>query len=178
VSRLDELLLEAGERLLASRAGAMLVRGAHGALARIAPHVPQRVEIPPERAAACVRVEVRPSGIPGAGLGLYAAEPVGAGVVIGEYAGDVVGSILKVLRLRSLAYVALDEQYIDTSRHPEVAMRYVCHHPRPERRNVDFDGEGGRLFLRTTRPVEPGEEFFVDYGAMYWAVHGVEPASD
>lgn len=178
MTRLDEFLLGAGQRLLASRIGAKLVRGAHRTLSRIAPYTPARVEIPPERAHAFVKVDVRPSGIPGAGLGLFAGEHVDAGVLIGEYAGDVVESVFKVLRLRNLAYVAIDEEYIDTSMHPEAAMRYVCHHPRPERQNVEFSSEDGRLFLRTTKPVQSGEEFFVDYGYVYWAMHGIEPASD
>jgi hypothetical protein len=174
----DDVLLGIGVRLLRSPPGAMIVRGLQRSLARLVPYTPRRADISPERARARVAVEIRPSGITGAGLGLFAAERVPADFVIGEYAGDTIDSIFKVLRMRNLGYLAIDEPCVDTAGHPEVAMRYICHHPRPERQNVDFVSDDGQIFIRTTRAVEAGEEFFLDYGYMYWAIHGVTPGSD
>lgn len=81
--------------------------------------------------------------------------------------------------LRDLSYLALGEPSIDASRHPEVMMRYVCHHPDPARCNVDFRrDEPGRLLFATLRPVAEGDVFFIDYGAMYRARQGLAPRAD
>jgi hypothetical protein len=145
---------------------------------RLTPYTPPRSEIPPERARAFVKVEVRPSTISGAGQGLFALERIEARVTIGEYTGDIVDSVSKVLRLRDKAYVALTADpaiCIDALRRPEVMMRYICHHPQQEKRNVHFRNQGSRKFVETTRPVDPGDELFTDYSDIYWRLTGMTP---
>lgn len=178
MNAIDRALLWAGERLLRSRAGAAVVRGLHVALSRIAPFTPASGAIAPERARARASVEIRPSTISSAGLGLFALAPVEEDVIIGEYVGDTVASLFQILRLRDLSYLALGEPAIDAANHPEVMMRYVCHHPSPEKCNVEFwrDDEC-RVYFRTTKAVAAGDEFFIDYGGMFWAIQGVDPSA-
>jgi len=164
--------------LLKCDAGIHLWRFAGWAVARIAPYTPPRSEIPPERACAFVKVEVRLSTIPEAGHGLFALEEVEAGVRIGEYAGDMVDSVFKVLRLPNKEYVASTGDpflCIDPSHRPEVMMRYICHHPDKEKRNVRFVDVGPRKFVESTRRIASGEEFLTDYSDLYWRLRGITP---
>lgn len=165
-------------QLLKSDAGIWLFRGIRWVVPRIAPYTPPRAEIPPERARACVMVEIRPSTVHGAGQGIFALERIAAGVTIGEYTGDVVDSMWRAMRLRDRSYLALTCDAaisIDALRRPEVMMRYICHHPRKGKCNVQFVDQGVRKFVVTTRPVDPGEEFFIDYGDTYWRLKGIRP---
>jgi hypothetical protein len=177
----DRVLERMRRFLLKSDAGIQQLRFLRWAVPRVMPYTPPRADISLERARAFVKAEVRPSRIPGAGQGLFALERVEAGVTIGEYAGDIVDSVFKALRLRDKDYVALTDDpaiSIDPFRRPEVMMRYICHHPKAERRNVQYINEGSRKFVRTTRVVEPGEEFFTDYGEAYWRLRGLTPRGD
>lgn len=54
-------------------------------------------------------------------------------------------------------------------------MRYICHHPDPAKRNVQYINEGTRKFVRTIRAVEAGQELFTDYGEAYWRLRGLVP---
>lgn len=108
-------------------------------------------------------------------------ENIGPGVIIGEYSGDIVDSLFKWLRLRNTDYTALTENpavCIDALAHPEMMMRYVNHHPDKARLNVRLWPEGIQVFYETTRPVEIGEEFFTDYGYLYWRLRGITPHAD
>jgi hypothetical protein len=148
----DRVLERVRRRLLKSEIGIVQLRFLRWAIARVAPYTPLPADIPPERARAYVKVEVKPSRIPGAGHGLFALERVEARVVIGEYAGDIVDSVFKVFRLRNKDHVALTDDpsiALDPSRRPEVMMRYICHHPDAARRNVQYINEGSRKYVRT-----------------------------
>lgn len=165
--------------LFRSDAGITVWRLLGQAASRLAPYDPPRAELTPERTRAFVPVEVRESSVPGAGLGLFSRERIAEGVVVGEYTGDVVDSWLRLLRTRNRDYVILTDVSgiaIDAARRPEVEMRYICHHPRPERRNVRYRTEGPRAFVVTTRVVEAGEELLTDYGPDYWRLRRIVPA--
>lgn len=177
----DLWLLRLRNLLLKSDAGVRLFRPIRWVLLRLAPYTPPRAEIPPERARAFVKVEIRPSTVRGAGQGLFALERIEAGVTIGEYTGDVVDSRWRAMRLRDRSYLAptCDTAFfIDALRRPEVMMRYLCHHPRKEKRNAQFMDQGIRKFVVTTRPVDPGEELFIGYGDTYWRMMGISPGED
>lgn len=174
----DRILVRLSRILLKSAAGIYMWRCIRWSVPRIAPYTPPRTEIPPERARAFVKVEVRPSRIPGAGLGLFALEGIEAGITIGEYTGDIIDSVFKVLRLRDKDYVALTSNpaiCIDPSRRPEVMMRYICHHPKEEKRNVRYINIGSRKFVESTRRIDSGEEFLTDYSDMYWRLRDITP---
>ena len=175
---IDRILEGLRWRLWKSDAGIYVWRFVHWPVSRVAPYTPPRTQIPPERARAFVKVEVRPSTIPGAGQGLFASEQIEAGVTIGEYMGDIVDSVFKLLRLRDIDYLALTDDpriFIDPLHQPEVTMRYICHHPKEEKRNVRFRSEGTRKFVETTRLIDPGEELLTDYGNIYWRLRGITP---
>lgn len=111
-------------------------------------------------------------------MGLFCDEPVELGVTIGEYSGDIVDSMLRSLRLRNTEYLALTEEQaisIDGLLHPEMVMRFVNHHPDESTTNIRFRVNGSQVFLETTKPVGPGEEFFADYGDIYWKLLGITP---
>jgi len=159
-------------------AGIYLWRFARWIVPLIAPYIPPRTEIPPERVRAFVEVEVRPSVVPGAGKGLFALERIEAGVTIGEYTGDIIHSLIKGLRLPNKDYIALTSNpaiSIDALRRPEVMMRYINHHPQEEKRNVRYRSEGTRKFVETIRVVDQDEELFADYSDIYRRLRGITP---
>jgi hypothetical protein len=177
-NRVDLLLAKLGHSLLRSRSGATVLRGVRFALTRVAPYVPPRVELPEERVRARVAVEVRPSTIPGGGLGLFATEVIEAGTVIGEYMGDPIGSVLNLLRIRDITHMVGNQLgFFDTSRHPEVTMRYICGHPSPAKQNVTFDYDE-RILVRASRRIEAGEELLALYEEPYWRLMGITPRGD
>jgi uncharacterized protein len=174
----DWVFLRLRSFLLRSDVGRRFFRFLRWFFSLVAPYTPPRATIPPDRANAYVKVDVRPSTIPGAGQGLFALEPIDVGVLIGEYVGDVVTSVLKAMRLRNKDYLfstSTPSVMIDGSNRLEAMMRYICHHPRAEKRNVQFLIEGKHVFVKTIRPVFPEDEFFADYGGLYWQVRGVVP---
>jgi hypothetical protein len=180
MNSLDRFLSRVIWRLTQSEIGIAALRVIRWTAPRVAPYSPPRAEIPPERMAAFVPVEIRPSTIVGAGLGVFAVEPIAAGVTIGEYTGDIVDSVLRSLRLPNKDYLARTGEgsiYIDSSNRPEAVMRYVNHHPNAERRSVEFRNDGRRKFLVTTRAVAAGEELFVDYDWLYWKLRGITPGA-
>jgi hypothetical protein len=168
---LDRILEAIQWRLLRSEAGICLWRFLRWGFATIAPYTPPRSEIPLDRAAAFVLVEVRRSTIRAAGQGLFSLQHIEAGVRVEEYTGDTVDSLSKYVRLRIKDYVAdspCPGIFIGASRRPEALMRYINHHPDASRRNVRFRNEGTRKYYETTRPVQPDEELLTDYGELYW----------
>ncbi len=158
----------------------LILRFAHKSLSTLVPYSPPHVEFPAEQFKPFVRAEVLESTIPGAGLGLFAVDPVEPGIVIGEYVGANVGSFFKALRMPDIKYLAMWEKLdgaIDAARHPGMAMRYVNHHPDQELSNILFRAEGRRVFLETTRSVEAGAEFFANYAEVYWRLLRIRPAA-
>jgi hypothetical protein len=76
-----------------------------------------------------------------------------------------------VLRRPDWHYLAEVDGFMqDPGPYPEIIARYVNHHFDPARRNVEYYREGAKYFVRTTRAVAAGEEFFADYGERYWAL--------
>lgn len=156
------------------------LRISHRTLSTLVPYRPPVRRIEADRLKALVPSEVRPSTIPAAGLGLFALEPVGPGVTIGEYLGDLILSFGKVLRVRDFRYLAMWEQLdgaIDAAAHPEMMMRYVNHHPDQGKVNVRFRADGHRVFLETTATVGAGAEFFAHYSELYWRLLKQAPAA-
>lgn len=122
------------------------------------------------------RVEVRRSTVEGAGDGLFALEDVPGGEILGEYGGDRVTSLVRLLRLRNKDYTMMTDNpslVIDAAARPEALMRYVNHHFDAGCRNLERAVEGEVVHYVTTRPVRKGEEFFVDYGELYWKLRGL-----
>ena len=112
-------------------------------------------------------VQIRPSGIPGAGIGAFAIAPIPAGALVGEYTGRIVptgtpGDYV----LDTGAGYAIDAE--DTRWGSWT--RFVNSPGGPP--NLEFVkgvNEAGQftIFLRALRSITPGEELICDYGAHY-----------
>jgi hypothetical protein len=127
------------------------------------------------------RVEAAPSTVEGAGTGLFSRESIPAGEVVGEYGGDLVDTLLRWLRLRNRDYLMnsdIPTVMVDAANRPDLPMRYVNHHFNPSCRNLVRTAEGGKVFFVSSREIAAGEELFVDYGALYWKLRGVDPERD
>ena len=177
----NQIIFSLRWRMLQSDYGVPIWRLIRWAVPRIAPYIPPRKSISPDQLMPSVKLEIRPSTIPNCGSGAFSLENIGSGVTIGEYSGDVVDSLFKWLRLRNTDYIALTENpavCIDALAHPEMLLRYVNHHPDRTRMNIQIRTVGVQVFYETTRPVKKGEEFFTDYGDLYWRIRGITPRAD
>jgi hypothetical protein len=151
--------------------GLRLLADLNAVLARVFPYEAPRSELSSDRTESRVPTEVRPSMVPGAGMGLFVMVPVEAGTVIVEYSGDRVGSVLQRYRLRDWDYLALTSDpavSIDARNRPEAKARYINHHFDPAARNTESRMQDGRRFVVALRRIEAGEELFYSYGERYW----------
>ena len=174
----DRIVLALKDRLERTPARTVILRSLRWTCSRLFPYRPPFQPIAPERLRSPFRLETRPSTVAGAGLGLFALEPIPAGARVGEYAGDVIGSAWRWLRLRDSAYSAqlpTPGWFVDAKGHPEMLMRYINHHFEPARRNVKLTNEGAGKVIVATRDVAAGEELFYDYGDLYWRLRGIDP---
>jgi 2'-5' RNA ligase len=157
--------------------GIRIMRALRWLVPRIFPYVPETSTLSHLAVQPNYRSEVRDSTVEGVGKGLFALETIPAGEVLGEYGGDKVTSLTKWLRLRDKDYLMttdIPELSLDAARRPEMMMRYVNHHFDKTRLNLIRRAEGERVFYVTSREISPGEEFFVDYGELYWKLRGVD----
>ncbi|KAB5576645.1 hypothetical protein PHYPO_G00200030 [Pangasianodon hypophthalmus] len=116
-------------------------------------------------------LEIRKSGIPDAGLGVFnKGESVPVGAHFGPYQGELVdreeamNSGYSWVICRSRQY----EEYIDAKREMHVNwMRYVnCARNDEEQNLVAFQYRGGILY-RCCRPINPGQELLLWYEEEY-----------
>ena len=102
------------------------------------------------------------------GLGLFATTPITRGVVIAEYTGPRIptAEARRRERERGARYMfEIDRRWtIDGSPRSNIA-RYANHACRPNAEAID---DGGRIFLRARRRIDPGEEITYDYGRSYF----------
>ena len=104
------------------------------------------------------------------GLGLFATTPIRRGALIAEYTGPRIptGEARAQERERGARYMfEIDSRWtIDGSPRSNTA-RYANHACKPNAEAID---DGGRIFLRARRPIEPGEEITYHYGRSYFAL--------
>jgi SET domain len=118
------------------------------------------------------RFRVNPSTVPGAGDGLFARTSLGEGESL-EVIGVLVpaGSVSDVctryadhykFRVGDFLLIPLGlGAMVNHSRHP----------------NMEKVIEGEKVYLRTTRPIQPGEELFFTYGEAFFGVAKIAPDS-
>lgn len=124
---------------------------------------------PPARpAAAGRRIQVRRSGVHGKGV--FALRPIAAGETIIEYTGEVIGWPEALRRHphdptdpHHTFYFSLDSGQVIDAKHGGNAARWINHSCAP---NCEADEEGGRVFIKALRDLQPGEELFYDYGLV------------
>lgn len=144
--------------------------------------------------AACLplalRVELRPSSIPGAGLGLFASDPGRApGAIVfrrGERIAPYLGEPLSDAGVARRYFAAVADPAVEWVRAPYLGRcrsgrldaalfrgpAAYCNDVRGSRfapnARLKLD-RGGAAWARALRPIADGEEIFVSYGPTYWS---------
>jgi len=114
------------------------------------------------------RIQVRRSGIHGKGV--FALATIAKDEVIIEYKGEVI-SWPEALRRHPhdptdpnhTFYFHIDDKNVIDAKHGGNAARWINHACEP---NCEADEIDGRVFIKSLRPLKPGEELFYDYGLI------------
>lgn len=118
--------------------------------------------------------EVRPSTIPGIGLGLFARSRLRKGDVIGHYTGlrldEEEANSEPYVHSRYLVWICKD-WYLDAQGSFGNYTKYINHSSRPNAELLTSTRWKVALIQALSR-IEPGEEIFFDYGDEYWEVLG------
>jgi SET domain len=172
----DQLIHSITWRLCRTDAGIAVYRAIRWMVPLVFPYQPEKSPLSELMLHPRFKVEVRKSTIEGAGDGLFALEDIPSDELLGEYGGDRVTSQFKWLRLRNKDYTMMTDDHtvlIDASGRPEALMRFVNHHFDAQSRNLERKASCDTVHYITTRPIRKGEEFFMDYGELYWKLRGV-----
>ena len=157
----------------------------------------ERRELGPEAWRGTTRLElvprwaaVRTSSLPGAGLGLFAAQDLPSGFELGQYVGAIDrGTVFN----SSGAYtweitpqrptVEGEMIWIDGERYGSGLehdipnnLRYVNCANKDTEINTEMFQRGEGVFYRTTQPVKQGQELLMTYGPFYWT--GGQPSPE
>lgn len=100
------------------------------------------------------------------GLGIFATRPIKKRTTIAEYRGKVLGldAALKAEKSGNRYLYEVNSKWtIDGARHGNIA-RYFNHSCNP---NADTFIRNRRVFIRTIKNIEPGDEICYDYGRDY-----------
>lgn len=124
-------------------------------------------------------LEIKPSTIPGAGLGLFAIKRYEPAEDIVEYTGEIIGPAEVLTRYalgtRHSAYImqVSGKRYIDAHDPDRSSMaRYANDGRRESRNNAEaIVMLGRRVMLVAKWLIEPGDEILFSYGTQYWALH-------
>jgi SET domain-containing protein len=114
------------------------------------------------------RVQVRRSGVHGKGVFALAAIPAGETII--EYTGERI-TWKEALRRHPhdpaqpnhTFYFHIDDQHVIDANVDGNAARWINHACDT---NCEADEVDGRVFIKATRDVRPGEELFYDYGLV------------
>ena len=122
-------------------------------------------------------VEVRESGIPGAGLGVFAKQPIASGRELGYYRGEILTSYEIYTRYVAQGYTTVyvlvvtdptdanNVLNVDASEHYNWTSRINSPKGANKKPNVYFHKDG-RVFAK--RNIKAGDELFISYGRTYW----------
>lgn len=122
-------------------------------------------------------LEIRPSSIEGAGNGLFTRVAFANNELVTMYGGirmseNIYLSNTSVFPPGLDAYLLeTPDMFIDGRTNFRLAKelgRWITHSK--NRANCKFivEGEAGKIAIRATRDIEPGEELFLNYGNNYW----------
>jgi SET domain-containing protein len=114
------------------------------------------------------RVQVRRSGVHGKGV--FALRTIRAGETVIEYTGEVI-TWKEALRRHPhdpeqpnhTFYFHVDDKHVIDAKVGGNAARWINHACET---NCEADEVDGRIFIKATRDVLPGEELFYDYGLV------------
>jgi hypothetical protein len=135
-------------------------------------------------------VEVKASGIPGAGLGLFATRPFETGYPVTCYEGEHLSRIevaaMDIGKQTHVRAVAALHEYIDGRLNPvrdglggaswaNDCSHYMARDGTLTKRtkgegmnNTKFDIWNNELRIAATRPIAIGDEITISYGSTYW----------
>lgn len=114
------------------------------------------------------RIRVRRSGVHGKGV--FAVEKLKKGEALIEYVGEVIDWPEALRRHphnpeepNHTFYFSIDDDHVIDANVGGNAARWINHACKP---NCEADEQGGRVFIKTLRKIQPGEELFYDYGLV------------
>ncbi len=114
------------------------------------------------------RIQTRRSGVHGKGV--FAVQSLAEGETLIEYGGEVI-SWKEALRRHPhdpldpnhTFYFHIDDKHVIDGKQGGNSSRWINHSCQP---NCEADEEGGRVFIKALRNIQPGEELFYDYGLI------------
>lgn len=121
-------------------------------------------------------LEIKESGIPGAGKGLFTNVFIAKGTRITEYKGRIT-TWKEVQNDDSNFYIffVTQKHVIDASKHKKALARYINDAKGLTRvkgvtNNTEFIKDKYRVFVEATKDIKAGSELCVGYGKEYWDV--------
>jgi SET domain-containing protein len=121
------------------------------------------------------QLSIQPSGLPGAGNGLFTTQFIPKGTLIIEYKGKI--SAWKDVHHdngnNGYIYYVNRNHVIDASKHPNELARYANDARGLTKipgitNNAEYTEDGKKVFIRAKKNIQPGEEILVAYGKEYW----------
>lgn len=114
------------------------------------------------------RIQTRRSGVHGKGV--YALVDIPAGETLIEYTGEIITWTEALDRHphdpkdpNHTFYFHIDEDHVIDAKYGGNSSRWINHSCKP---NCEADVEDGRVFIRSKRDIQAGEELFYDYGLV------------
>ncbi len=114
------------------------------------------------------RIQVRRSGVHGKGV--FALVPIPKGERLIEYTGEIITWKQALKRHphdpndpNHTFFFHLDDKHVIDALHGGNASRWINHSCKP---NCEADQEGDRVFIKSIKNIEPGDELFYDYGLV------------
>ena len=117
-------------------------------------------------------LEVRPSLIANAGLGLFTKVHIPKHTAFCEYTGTEL-TLRQTMQLRDKTYLMGGfglNCHIDANHHPDVKARYINDGIRSDKQNARFVKHKAlkKASVVSTRDINPGDEIYASYGEVYW----------
>lgn len=131
---------------------------------------PRKAHPPVNRAAAPTgrRIQTRRSGVHGKGV--YAVADLAEGETLIEYVGEIIGWAEALRRHphdpkdpNHTFYFHIDEEHVIDANVGGNSSRWINHSCKP---NCEAEIDEGRVFIRTKKNIEAGQELFYDYGLV------------
>ena len=122
----------------------------------------------PAKSSDARRIQTRRSGVHGKGV--FALVDLAPGETLIEYTGEIITWTEALDRHphdpsdpNHTFYFHIDEDHVIDAKYGGNSARWINHSCKP---NCEADIEDGRVFIRSLRAIEAGEELFYDYGLV------------